>query len=196
MRGNRSNRLCRLVTFDFSKKVSSTGVFLWIVQNFEERLFYRTPLNNCSWIFLFILGFFLLPGEPGRKPLAKRNQLFSIFGHMLSRLSNVMNIMNLKDLVAAALEHTFLGFSVVFFGIWLINISICLLNYMQYIYFLCSIVLLLFTHGTPKRQIKSKMKLEKAVIFRCSVKKVFLKYLLKLSEKHLYRSLFFNEVTH
>ena len=67
---------------------------------------------------------------------------------------------------------------------------------MQYIYFLCSIALLLFTHGTPKRQIKSKMKLEKAVIFRRSVKKVFLKYLLKLSEKHLYRSLFFNEVTH
>ena len=40
-----------------------------------------------------------------------------------------------------------------------------------------------------KRQIKSKMKLDEAVTLKCSVKGV-LKYLLELSEKHLYHSIF------
>ena len=39
--------------------------------------------------------------------------------------------------------------------------------------FLCSTALQLLTHGTTKRQIKSKMKLDKAVILSSSVKKVF-----------------------
>ena len=93
----------------------------------------------------------------------------SIFGHVLSQHSNVMNIMNLNNLLAAVWKHTFLGditWNLAVF--WrLISISIVLTE------FLCFTVLQLFTHGTPKRQIKSKMTLEKAVILRCSVKKTF-----------------------
>ena len=29
------------------KRVSGTGVFLWILQNFSKQLFYRTPLGDC-----------------------------------------------------------------------------------------------------------------------------------------------------
>ena len=31
------------------KKDSGTGVFLWILQNFQEHLFYRTPPGDCFW---------------------------------------------------------------------------------------------------------------------------------------------------
>ena len=31
----------------YYKGDSGTGVFLWILQNFKEYLFYRTPLDNC-----------------------------------------------------------------------------------------------------------------------------------------------------
>ena len=99
-----------------------------------------------------------------------------------------MNIMNLNDLVAAAREETFLGDITWNIAVFcrLISISICIY------WILCSTVLQLFTHGTPKRQIKSKMKLEKAAILRCSLKDV----LSKLLGEQVYRSLFFNEVTH
>ena len=30
------------------KRDSDTGVFLWILRHFSERLFYRTPLDGCS----------------------------------------------------------------------------------------------------------------------------------------------------
>ena len=30
---------------------SGTGVFLWILRNFSENLFYRTPLGDCFWKF-------------------------------------------------------------------------------------------------------------------------------------------------
>ena len=32
------------------KRDSGTGVFLWILGNFSEHLFYRTPLCDCFWI--------------------------------------------------------------------------------------------------------------------------------------------------
>ena len=31
---------------------SGTGVFLWILRSFLEHLFYRTPLDDCFWLFL------------------------------------------------------------------------------------------------------------------------------------------------
>ena len=34
----------------FLIKLQVTGVFLWILQNFYEHLFYRTPLDDCFWI--------------------------------------------------------------------------------------------------------------------------------------------------
>ena len=77
-----------------------------------------------------------------------------------------MNIMNLNDLVAAAWKHTFLGDIT-----W--NLAVfCRLIIFLYVLteFLCSTVLQLFTDGKPKRQIKSKMILKKAVILRCSIK--------------------------
>ena len=80
-----------------------------------------------------------------------------------------MNIMHLNDRVVAAWELTFLGditWNLAVFG-RLIDISIC----SYWISMLhCPAI---FTHRTPKHQIKSKMKLEKAVIVRCSAKKVF-----------------------
>ena len=80
-----------------------------------------------------------------------------------------MNVMNLNDLVVVAWKHTFLGhitWNLVVFADWLVPLYVLA-------EFLCSIVLQLFTHGTPKRKIKSKLKLEKAVILRRSVRKVF-----------------------
>ena len=70
--------------------------------NFLRTSFYITPPDNCCWIFLFIL-LFLPPGE------LIETSFFSIFRHVLSRLSVVMNIMNLNDLVVASWGHTFLG---------------------------------------------------------------------------------------
>ena len=40
----------------FLKKDSGTGVFLLILQNFWEHLFYRTPLDGCFWIGLSVAG--------------------------------------------------------------------------------------------------------------------------------------------
>ena len=31
----------------YLKRDPDTGVFLWILQNFQEHLFYRTPLDDC-----------------------------------------------------------------------------------------------------------------------------------------------------
>ena len=33
----------------FNKRGSCSGVFLWILQNFWEQLFYITPLDDCFW---------------------------------------------------------------------------------------------------------------------------------------------------
>ena len=38
-------RACRFI----KKESLSTGVFLWILPNFEEHLFYRTPPDDCLW---------------------------------------------------------------------------------------------------------------------------------------------------
>ena len=38
----------------YLKRVSGTGVFLWILRNFWENLFYRTPLGNCFCIWLLL----------------------------------------------------------------------------------------------------------------------------------------------
>ena len=35
----------------FEKIDSSTGVFLWILWNFTESLFYRIPQGNCFWLW-------------------------------------------------------------------------------------------------------------------------------------------------
>ena len=37
----------------YRKRDSGTGVFLWILQNFQEHLFYRTPLGDCLYIDYF-----------------------------------------------------------------------------------------------------------------------------------------------
>ena len=37
-----SRQLCQ-------KRHPGTGVFLWILQNFQEHLSYRTPLSGCFW---------------------------------------------------------------------------------------------------------------------------------------------------
>ena len=74
-----------------------------------------------------------------------------------------MNIMNLNDLVAAARKHTFLGDITWNLAVFCRLISVSIRTY----------GISVLTNGTPKRQIKSKMKLEKAVILRCSVKRVF-----------------------
>ena len=94
--------------------------------------------------------------------LTNRNRSF-YFGHVLSCHSNVMNIMNLNDLVAAARKHTFLGDITWNLAVFCRLISASIRTY----------GISVLTNGTPKRQIKSKMKLEKAVILRCSVKRVF-----------------------
>ena len=42
---------------------SSNGVFLWILRDFWELFFYRTPLDGCFCIFSFALLFFLPPNK-------------------------------------------------------------------------------------------------------------------------------------
>ena len=34
------------------KKISNASVFLWILRNFQEHSFYRTPLGDCFWLEL------------------------------------------------------------------------------------------------------------------------------------------------
>ena len=36
---------------------SGIGVFLWILRNFSEHLFHRTPLSHCFWLLLKLLQF-------------------------------------------------------------------------------------------------------------------------------------------
>ena len=38
------------------KRDSGTGVFLWILWNFYEHLFHRTPLDDCFWQIFCKLG--------------------------------------------------------------------------------------------------------------------------------------------
>ena len=33
--------------WNFVKKETLTGIFLWILRHFKEHLFYRTPLDDC-----------------------------------------------------------------------------------------------------------------------------------------------------
>ena len=39
---------CKLIK-KLIKSNSGTGVFLWILRNFKEHLFYRTPTDDCFW---------------------------------------------------------------------------------------------------------------------------------------------------
>ena len=34
----------------YQKRDSNTGFFMWILQNFWEYLFYRTPLDDCLYL--------------------------------------------------------------------------------------------------------------------------------------------------
>ena len=38
------------------KRGFGTGVFLWILRNFYEHLFYRTPLGHCFWKYLLFFS--------------------------------------------------------------------------------------------------------------------------------------------
>ena len=35
----------------YKKRDSGLGVFLWILWNFQEHFFYRTPLDDCFWSY-------------------------------------------------------------------------------------------------------------------------------------------------
>ena len=37
----------------YLKRDSGTGVFLWILRNFQEHFFYRTPLDGCFWKIIY-----------------------------------------------------------------------------------------------------------------------------------------------
>ena len=37
----------------YQKRDSGTGVFLWILPNFSEHIFYITPLDDCFWKRMF-----------------------------------------------------------------------------------------------------------------------------------------------
>ena len=67
-------------------QLNSDKVFLWILRNLKTPYIYRMPPNNSFWIFSFV---WLIC-----HPVTNRIQVFPIFEHVLSRLSNVMNIMN------------------------------------------------------------------------------------------------------
>ena len=134
-----------------------------------KNLFFTENLRTTASEF-FIHFTVLPPGELMETSL-------SIFGHVFSRHSNVMNIMNLNDLVAAAWKHTFLG-----------DITVFLYVLTE---FLWSTVLQLFTHGTPKHKIKSKVKLEQAVILRCSLKKCPQIFIKTLRETPVLENLFY-----
>ena len=80
-------------------------------------------------------------------PWTNRNQSFSIFRHVFSWHSNVVNIMILNDLVVVSWKHTFLGditWNLVVFLDWLVFLYVLT-------EFVCSTVLQLLTHATPKR---------------------------------------------
>ena len=114
MRGNCFNRLCQLLynwiqlimIFKSSrsqmfykvgvlknlakltwKHLRLITMFQQILQTFSELLFYRARPDDCFWIFSYVLLFFA-------SQWTKRDQVFSIFENVLSRLSNVMNIIN------------------------------------------------------------------------------------------------------
>ena len=70
-----------------NKKNSIAGAFLWILRNFLEP-FFTEHLPRLLLVFFHSLSCFFATR------LTNRNQVFSIFEHVLSRLSNVMNIMN------------------------------------------------------------------------------------------------------
>ena len=135
--------------------------------NFSK--FLRTFLLQLPWAsasgFFYSCYCFLPPGE------LIETSFFSIFRHVLSTAFERDEYHEFKnDLVVTAWEHTFLDGITWNLAVFcrLISISICTL---------CSTVLQLLTHGTSKRQIKSEMELEKAVILRCS--QIFIKTLKK-----------------
>ena len=70
-----------------NKKKLHCRCFLMNFAKFLRTLFYRTPPHNCYWIFFITKLFFATQ-------LTNKNQVFSVFEHVLSRLSNKMNIMN------------------------------------------------------------------------------------------------------
>ena len=41
----------------YLKRDSDTGVCPWFFQNFQEHLFYRTPLDDCFWPYMFVYVF-------------------------------------------------------------------------------------------------------------------------------------------
>ena len=129
-----------------------------------KNLSFTTPLGICFWIFLFMLLFFATRWT-------NRNQFFFYFWTCFITAFERDEYHEFKnDLVVTAWEHTFLDGITWNLAVFcrLISISICTL---------CSTVLQLLTHGTSKRQIKSEMELEKAVILRCS--QIFIKTLKK-----------------
>ena len=52
---NLQENTCARVSFLIKlwKKDSDKGVFLWILQNFKEHFFHRTPLGDCFWPLSF-----------------------------------------------------------------------------------------------------------------------------------------------
>ena len=52
---NLQENTCARVSFLIKlwKKDSGKGVFLWILQNFQEHFFHRTPLGDCFWTLSF-----------------------------------------------------------------------------------------------------------------------------------------------
>ena len=70
-----------------NKKNSIAGAFLWILRNFLEP-FFTEHLPRLLLVFFHSLSCFFATR------LTNRNQFFSIFEHVLSRLSNLVNMMN------------------------------------------------------------------------------------------------------
>ena len=104
---------------NLSKKNALAQVFFCEFCEIFKNLFFTEPRATASGFFYSFHCFAAW--------WTNRNQSFSIFGHVLSRHSNVMNIMNLNDLVLAAWKHTFLGDITWNLALFcrLISISIC-----------------------------------------------------------------------
>ena len=55
---NPQENICTVVSI--LKRDSGTGVFLWILRNFWEHLFYRTPLDDCFYFVQYLKNFVLV----------------------------------------------------------------------------------------------------------------------------------------
>ena len=115
-------------------------LLMWEIASCEVLQRKSANLRTTAFGFFCTFYCFLAPGE------LIETSFFSIFGHVLSRLSNVINIPNLNDLVVAAWEHALLGDATWNLTVFcrLINISIC--TYRISVLH-CPAIL---THGTPQ----------------------------------------------